>query len=81
MIMIVFALILAFLIIMITEPVICFIFIIKVHSQYCIQLENEGKTVMVRDTTTCHTIIEEPQDDNEIPFVSDYNKGKDYNID
>ena len=41
-------------------------------------MENEDKTTVVTETTTCQNVIEDPEqndeneDNNEIPFVSDY---------
>ena len=46
-------------------------------------MENENKTAIVTETTSCQNIIEEPgedKDDNEVEFSSDYNEGQESEI-
>ena len=46
-------------------------------------MENENKTTIVTETTSCQNIIEElgeDKDDNEVGFSSDYNGGQESEI-
>ena len=41
---------------------------------------NEGTITETTTTTTCHTLINEARDNDEVPFVSDYNEGKEQEL-